>query len=358
MRKVIQILTHLNLGDAIGNDVLAIDDTLRDNGYECEIMAITVHDKLKDRGKPLDFPGIQADDVIIFHKATGDGIHKKIVSMPCRKVMIYHNITPPKYFIPYDLMMSMILKLGRIQIKKYASKMDMVWGDSEYNCKEIIGAGTDPERVDVLPILFDAENRSDIIDETVGTALRSDPGTKLLFIGRIAPNKKIEDVIKVYYKYLKSDKDATLYLVGSWEGMDKYFAKLKGFCFELGLSDSQVVFTGHVSEAEKNSYLRYCDVLVCMSEHEGFCVPLLEAIKYDLPIVAYAAAAVPETLGESGLLFKAKDYDKIAEAIKKTREDHKFREEILAEQRYNLDRFNIESTRNKLLLLMERINVK
>ncbi len=356
MGKVIQILSHLSCGDAIGNDVLAVDDTLRENGYDSEIMSILIHDSLKDRARTLDFTAIKPEDTIIFHKATGDALHKKIASMPCKKVMVYHNITPAKYFAPYDLMMALIVNLGRRQIKKYANAMDMVWGDSDYNCKEIIKAGTSSDKVSRLPIILDITTINQGVDHELEKKLKAKPGTRLLFIGRVAPNKKIEDVIKVYYRYLKYDKEATLYLVGGCEGMDKYYAKLKGFCYDLGLSDSQVVFTDHITDDQKATYLKNSDVFVCMSEHEGFCVPLIEAAKYQIPIVAYSAAAVPETLGDNGLLFTKKKYDEIAAKIDHVIHDSSFREEVLRKQEQNLQRFDGEKTKRRLLKLMEHIN--
>lgn len=92
--KIIQIVTNLNTGDAIGNDLLAIDDALKEAGFDCGIMAITIHEKLTDRAGTLDFREITPDDLVIFHKATGDVVGKHLASLPCKKVILYHNITP------------------------------------------------------------------------------------------------------------------------------------------------------------------------------------------------------------------------------------------------------------------------
>ena len=346
--KIIQTVTNLSYGDAIGNDVLALHDMLRGAGYDAGIMALTIHERLTGMASGVDFSRVAPEDLVIFHKATGDPFPGYAKRLNCRKALIYHNITPPKYFLAYDEVMAWNLWLGRRQLRKLAKCVDYGWGDSRYNCRELIAAGFPQDRVDVLPIPFEPRgirtNRT-----SAGTR-----GTKLLFIGRVAPNKKHEDLIKLYCHCLREDPDATLTLVGSWAGFDKYYAKLKGFAADLGLTDGQVVFTGHVTEAEKQAYLAGADVFVCMSEHEGFCVPLLEAMDCDLPIVAYAACAVPETLGDNGLLFREKDYAAMAGQIRRLRADAAFRDSVIARQRENLKRFDVSATRTRLLSLVER----
>ena len=347
--KIVQLLTHLNWGDAIGNDALAIDDTLRAYGYDCEIMAGKINERLKDRAKQVDFSSLHPEDILLFHKASGDGLMKHAVKLPCRKGMIYHNITPPRFFLPYDLVMAWHLNRGRKQLRRYAAGMDFAWGDSEYNCRELREAGAG--HVAVLPVFF-AVNRAEP-DPAIQKKLQEEQGTKILFVGRIAPNKKQEDLIKTYDRYLSMyDPKAKLFLVGGWDGMEKYYAKLKGFAADLGLSDEQAVFTGRVTEAEKEAYLQGADVLLCLSEHEGFCVPLLEAEMQDLPVIAFAGSAVPETLGDNGLLISEKNYDRIADLIFRVCKDPSLRADVLSRQKKNLERFQREKTEQRLLQLI------
>ena len=122
--KIIQLLTHLNWGDAISNDVLAIDDTLRAAGYESEIMALKINERLKSRAKAVDFSSLRPEDILLFHKASGDELMRHVVRLPCRKGMIYHNITPARFFLPYDAVMAWHLNRGRRQLRKYAAGMD------------------------------------------------------------------------------------------------------------------------------------------------------------------------------------------------------------------------------------------
>ena len=348
---MIQIVTNLSYGDAIGNDVLAIHGMLKDAGYECGIMAMSVHERLAGMASEVDFDRIAPEDLVIFHKATGDSFPGFAARLKCKKAVIYHNITPARYFLAYDEVMAWNLWRGRRQLRQLAKCVDWGWGDSGYNSRELIAAGFDPKRVDVLPIPFTSTRPEGGWPE----AREKGEGTTLLFIGRVASNKKQEDIIKVYYCYLRDvDPKAKLVLVGSWAGFEKYYAKLKGFAADLGLTDEQVVFTGHVTDEQKQEYLAQADVFVCMSEHEGFCVPLLEAMDHDIPVVAYAAAAVPETLGDNGLLFKEKNYDAIAREIGRVTRDAAFRGEVLERQRKSLERFALEATREKLLALVAR----
>ncbi len=354
--KVVQLLTNLNWGDAIGNEVLAMDDALRLQKYDARIMAFTVHDSLRNRTEDMNLSSLAANDLVIFHKATGDMLTKSVAALPCRKVLVYHNITPAKYFLPYDRLMAMNLWLGRNQLRRFAARMDMCWADSSYNANELSCCGVSAGKLKVLPILFSETVKKITPDPATEKELRSVNGTKLLCIGRIAPNKKLEDAIKLYIHYRERfDDNAILYLAGGWDGIEKYYAKLKGFCSDLGLKDNQVVFAGRVTEEEKEAYLLNSDVLLCMSEHEGFCVPLLEAMSHRLPVLAYSYAAVPETLGDSGLLFPKKDYPAMAEALNNLRKNELFRAKVVGIQLENLRRFEPETVRQQFLSLVNNV---
>ena len=137
--------------------------------------------------------------------------------------------------------------------------------------------------------------------------------------------------------------------------MEKYYAKLKGFCADLGLTNQNVIFTGGITEEEKEAYLTKADVMVCMSEHEGFCVPLLESMKHDLPVVAYKTAAVPETLGEGGILFQQKDYPAIAKAIIRLKTDQEYYQETIRRQQKQLRQYDYEVVCDKLHRLISGV---
>lgn len=352
--RIIQLVSNLNYGDAIGNDVLNIHTALQKAGFDAIIYAVTVHPAYHDFASEINAFHCNPDDLLLVHKAAGDPLFSLTISVPCRKVLIYHNITPAKYFLPYDAVMTWNLSRGRRQLKKLIPYMDAFWGDSSFNCQELIALGAPSERVSVLPILREKSNQKADDAKTL-QQLKQQTGTKLLFVGRIAPNKKQEDIIKVFDTYLKYDPKASLYLIGSHEGMDKYYAKLRGFAADLHLSDDQVIFPGHISDESRNAYFSVCDVFVCMSEHEGFCVPLLEAMESEIPVIAYSAGAIPETLGKNGLLKTNKNYEEIATNIHHLQTDENFRSAVLSSQRTQLLAFEPKVVKDKLYTLINEV---
>lgn len=350
--SIIQLVSNLNYGDAIGNDVIAIHHVLTQAGHHARIMTLEKHPAITTVTEPVDVSAVSPEDLVIFHKASGDELSGLFAALPCRKAILYHNITPARFFLPYDPVMSLNLFRGRRQLRRLAACRPWSWGDSDYNCEELRRCGFPEDRIRRLPILFDGTPADAPADEEVLRRLRGCPGTKMLFTGRIAPNKKQEDVIKVFATYRATvDPRAQLFLMGSWQGNDKYYAKLQGFIADLGLEG--VTFTGHVSDEARNAYYKGCDVFVCMSEHEGFCVPLLEAMQHDVPVVAYASSAVPETLGDRSLLFEEKDYPAICRRIHRLQTDAADRAQVLAAQRESLARFDPTTVAARLLELVD-----
>lgn len=348
--RVIQMVSNLNFGDAIGNEIADIDSTLHDAGFDTQIITVSYHEKYADRVNHITLSDVNDDDLLIFHKAAGDHLSRPFIKSKGKKILLYHNITPARYFFFYDLLMSLNLVRGRRQLKKCAAAADVVWADSDFNMDEIAHLRKKPQTLTVLPILLSENERSET-DTALFEKLKGRKGTKLLFVGRIAPNKCIEDLLRLLSCYRSEyDSDAVLYIVGSGEGTEKYFAKLKGLAAHLGLSDEDAVFTGKVSDEEKNAYFAAADCFVCMSEHEGFCVPILEAMRMDKPVLAYCGdTAVGDTLGNNGLLFYNKDYPVIAQKLDRLMKDESERERVTALQRESRVRFSPERIKQMLL---------
>ncbi|MEG0615585.1 MAG: glycosyltransferase, partial [Oscillospiraceae bacterium] len=204
-----------------------------------------------------------------------------------------------------------------------------------------------------LPIVFDKkEYLSTIPSDKVVQKYGNDGFTNILFVGRIAPNKRHEDILHtfaVYNKYINSK--SRLFFVGNSSGSEKYYNALKCYITENGIEN--VIFPGHISFQEIVAYYKIANVFLCESEHEGFCVPLLEAMTFDVPILAYSSTAIPWTLGGSGVLFTEKDHQKIAEMMDIIVNNSNFREQIINGQQERLEFFDIENTKNtfeKLIL--------
>uniref|UniRef100_UPI00036E4C8D glycosyltransferase n=1 Tax=Ruminococcus flavefaciens TaxID=1265 RepID=UPI00036E4C8D len=222
-------------------------------------------------------------------------------------------------------------------------KVDYVLADSAFNKAELVKMGyTCP--IDVRPILIKFSDYEQAPDgETVKKY--SDGRKNLVFVGRIAPNKKQENVIRAFYCYKKLNPDSRLILVGSLKGMENYHERLVKYAAALGIGDD-VIFPGHIKFSEILAYYHIADAFVCMSEHEGFCVPLVEAMFFDTPIIAYDTSAISDTLGGSGVLLDSNDPVFAAAVIDRVLTDNSLRESIIEGQRRRLEDFSYDRIKN------------
>jgi glycosyltransferase involved in cell wall biosynthesis len=213
--------------------------------------------------------------------------------------------------------------------------VDLALADSEFNRRELEAAGY--PRTGVLPIVLDLE-RYRRPSSPVTRRLYGDGRTNLLFVGRIIPNKRIEDLIAVFAGYRRLDPRSRLLLVGDMRGHEAYYARLRERVRAVGLAlGDDVVFTGHVDEDDLLACYQVSQVFVCLSEHEGYCVPLVEAMVFGLPVVAFAAGAVPETLRGGGVLLDDKAPETVAVLVHRLVRDAALRERVLAGQRRALE---------------------
>ena len=329
--KIIQLLPTLAFGDAVGNDTMALMQVIRDMGYETGIYAESIDDRVKDKAvRPAyKIPYMKPEDILIYHMSIGSQLTYTIPDYNCRKIMIYHNVTPPELLEDYNAFTANACREGLEQVRYLSDKFDYCLADSEYNKQELIRMGyTCP--IDVLPILIPFEDYKKTPSRRVLRRYKDDK-VNILFTGRIAPNKKQEDVIKSFYYYKKYiDPDSRLFLVGSYYGMENYYHSLKAFVERLDLKD--VYFTGQIRFDEVLAYYHLADVFLCMSEHEGFCVPLAEAMDFKIPIIAYDSSAIGGTLGGSGILLKERDHKAAAEMIHRVVTDQALRETVLYNQ--------------------------
>ncbi|MBI2468308.1 MAG: glycosyltransferase [Candidatus Rokubacteria bacterium] len=336
IRAVHQFVPNFVRGDAIGNDTRALRALLGGWGFPSEIFAQYIH---RDLAREARFYGhyrkvAHSRNVILFHFSIGSEITSFFARLPDRKVLLYHNITPPEYFVGVSARVADRCRRGRQELARLTTVTELALGDSEFNRRELEAMGF--RRTGVRPILIDwtayAHPPVRTLEATYGQ------GTNLLSVGRVAPNKRIEDLIKTYYFYRRLDPASRLLVVGSAVDMESYLAGCQKLAAELGVLDG-VVFTGPVSQAELCTYYRLASVYLSMSEHEGFCVPLLEAMHFGVPIVAYASTAVPWTLGDAGLLVQEKDFPAIAELIHRVVTEPTLRQAVVAGQRERLKAF-------------------
>lgn len=338
--RVIQMVPILLPGDAVGNDVLAIERALLEQGYETGIYFRSAPEKTRSLGKTWDKLRLTEKDVLLYHHATGDDMCYQLEKFPCRKILVYHNITPPEFFRGISKQVMRGTEAGLRCTQYLADKVDYCLADSEYNKQDLRAMGyTCP--ISVRPILIPF---SDYEREPDAVTLKKyqDGVTNILFVGRVAPNKKFEDVIRAFYYYkMQKNSNSRLLLVGSSGGMENYQRALEEYVRELGIEES-VVFSGHVSFPEILAYYHVADLFLCMSEHEGFCVPLVEAMFFDVPIIAYDSTAIPSTLGGSGVLAKEKSPAFIGELMHRILSDEQLKEQLIAGQKKRLEDFTYE----------------
>jgi glycosyltransferase involved in cell wall biosynthesis len=344
--QIDQFHPSTSLGDAITNDMLEIRRVLRESGFSSEIFSHHVAPGLEKHVRLLsDYVPEPASLLLIHHSMGFDGFDE-IAALPCRKILRYHNITPSRLLPNPHL--QRYAEIGRRQLREYAKHVEIGVGVSEFNRKELVQLGY--RYTSTVPLFIRAEAL--LSDKPDPQLQRKLAGTEnLLFVGRICPNKKQDDLVRIFDKYRQSRPNARLLLPGSWEGTEEYTRHVRSEIRNRNLDDV-VWLPGKISAAELAACYRSSSALLCASEHEGFCAPLLEAMAFDLPVVAFNAAAVPETLGEAGILLDTKDPEIWSEVIAELRESGGFRDSVLQAQRSRLPEFHVGRIRIRLLGLV------
>jgi L-malate glycosyltransferase len=330
MKAVHQLLAALSYGDAIGNEALAIQRQLRAAGYESDIFAEMVHPRVARLARPLwQYAQVSSPETVcVFHFSIGSAAGRLIHKAPDRLAIIYHNITPASYFLGFHPHLAGLCHHGRRELAAFAQRTELALGDSEFNRQELAAAGF--ARTAVLPIVLDLP-LYERPPAPVVRRLYDDGRTNVLFVGRIIPNKKIDDLIRsfaVFQRWVRPH--SRLLLVGDHRGFERYFDRLQEMVRELRVDE--VVFTGQVDDEELYAYYRLADVFLCLSEHEGFCVPLQEAMLFGLPVIAFDAGAVRETLHGGGLLLQDKHPELVAELVDRVTHGGELRRAVLASQ--------------------------
>ncbi len=330
MRAVHQLLAALSYGDAIGNEALAIQRQLRAAGYESDIFAEMVHPRVAHLARPLwEYAQVSSPQTVcLFHFSIGSAAGRLIHKAPDRLAIVYHNITPAAHFLGFHPHLAGLCHHGRRELAAFAARTELALGDSEFNRQELAAAGF--ARTAVLPIVLDL-SLYERPPSPVVRRLYDDGRTNVLFVGRVIPNKKIDDLVRTFTVFQKWVRPhSRLLLVGDHRGFERYFDRLQEMVRELRVDE--VVFTGQVDDEDLYAYYRLADVFLCLSEHEGFCVPLQEAMHFGLPVVAYDAGAVRETLHGGGLLLQDKDPELVAELLERVTHAGELRRAVLASQ--------------------------
>ena len=349
--KILQTLPSLRRGDAVGNDAMAINRALLKMGYDAELYALDIQASCQREARPYQKMKLRKEDILLYHNAAGSKLTDDFAETPCRKIMIYHNITPPQFFRGYSIHGETMTKEGLEQTRRIADKVEYCLAVSEFNKQDLRRMGyTCP--IDVRPILIPFSDYEQEPSKKILKRYEGDGYTNILFVGRIAPNKKYEDLIRVFYYYKRINPKSRLILVGNPLGFERYDESLKQYAKELGLDD--IIFTGGVPFQEILAYYHLADAFLCMSEHEGFCVPLVEAMFFHVPIFAYDSTAIPSTLGGSGVLLEEKNPIFVAKVMQRVLEDERLKEQVVKGQQERLEDFSYERIYAQLEKCMHR----
>jgi glycosyltransferase involved in cell wall biosynthesis len=231
-----------------------------------------------------------------------------------------------------------LASLGRVELRTLAGKVDLALGDSEFNRQELENLGF--STTGVLPIAVDTERLTAAPRSPALEKILSDGLINILFVGRIVPNKRIEDHIRLAELYKRNvDSYYRFIFVGRHDGVPRYYNAIRALILQYRMLPERFVFTGAATDRELAAYYRWADVYVSLSEHEGFCVPLVESMAMDVPVLAYAAGAVPETLGGAGVTFSPKDLELAAEMTGALVYDRSMRAGVIEGQRRRLADF-------------------
>jgi glycosyltransferase involved in cell wall biosynthesis len=348
-----QVLATLGYGDAIGHEVLGIQRVLRAGGYDSDIFVEAADYRLepltRDYRELID--ASHRDNLLLHHFSIGSKASRIAYALPDRMALIYHNITPPEYFAGVHRILARECYQGRREIHAYADRCDLALGDSEFNRQDLESLGF--TRTAVLPVVPDFSHLDEPADRSVAQRF-DDEWTNIVFVGRVIANKKIEDLVRFFHAYQTLvNPRSRLLIVGIFSLFERYFAAVANLVDDLKLTN--VHFVGHVSNAELVAYYELADLFLCASEHEGFCVPLVEAFYKQVPVLAYAATAVPATMDGAGVLFDTKDPLQVAALMDAIVSDAALQDRIIDGQLTAIDRLRAKDFDGTLLRFVDGI---
>ncbi len=354
-----QFVPNLAAGDAIGVHVRLTQAALRAAGWESEIFYDDAQAAVKKLGRHYStwdraVDGQNGNAWVLFQLSTGSRMTPFLLDQDIPFGVYFHNITPPIYFDRWEPGASENLRTALAEVRRLAPQARFALANSTFSEGDLIEAGFSPTAVS--PVLFDAKELAGTPNERLLQRIRrdaSDGGARWLFIGRAAPNKCQHDLIAAFAAYREIyDPNARLTLVGG-RTSNVYYRSLELLADELGVGGGVVEFTDTISHEEKLAWYRGSDVFVCLSDHEGFKVPLVEAMHFGIPVVAFAGTAVPETVGDAALLLDDKDPLLVATAVHRVLTDDELRADLVGAGHKRAEEFSLDRTSRHLLELLD-----
>ena len=353
--RIDQVIPTLASRDAIGGHTMQLRDLLRARGYASDIYFGNASADRLDDGYPVDRLGDRpaAGRVLLYHLSIGSPVSDVFRERPERKFVNYHNITPADLLEPWVPYVGDEVRRGRAQLAELAAVTEFAVADSRYNEDELVAAGYASTTTSSL--LLDLDGFGGSPDPALAARLaaaKASGGADLLFVGKVSPHKGQDDLVKALAAYRRAyDPQARLHIVGGAIS-EEYQTAVERFAAELGLADA-VEIAGSITHEELIAYYAGCDVFLCLTNHEGFCVPLLEAMYHRLPIVTWACTAVPETVGDAGLVLADKQPARVAAAIDRVVRDGHLRDELARAAAERVAWFSLPRAQDRFVAALE-----
>jgi len=352
--RIDQLVPAYHRGDAIGDEAAHLKQFFKSEGFESQIFRLDCDRELESESESFaGFAEPLPSDITILHFALPSPLTPAFRRLRSKKVIIYHNVTSPEFFAGYSEEMVRIARVGREELRSLAGTVDIALADSSFNARELEEIGFRESHV--FPLYIDFARYKRPINAHVHRLFR-DGRTNILFVGRVAPNKKIEDLIKVTFYFKKFISPLVrLIVVGKTASLPAYYHALVKLADDFLLAPEEICFTGHLPDDEMFAIYRAADVFLSLSEHEGFCLPLVESMVFDLPVVAFDSTAVPDTLNGAGVLIREKRAERVAELLDIVAHSESLRENIIRGQRKRLDELRAEGREPFLLQMVDRL---
>ncbi len=344
IKAIHQFSAAVCIGDGITNGIFFTQRLLRELGFASEIYSVDIPAGLAHQVIPFHLLQPASDQLMLFHFGLGFDEVEWLDQMTMPKIMVYHNITPSA-LLPAEGALRRLADLGRRQLLQWPAHFIGAIGDSEYNSEELRQAGY--SNVHTIPLLVDTDKvRATPYDSASVRSL--DDAINLLFVGRICENKHQLDLLDVLYEYQRlADQPVRLILAGGTTSRD-YLNQIRARIVELGL-ENNVMLTGKVPDAQLIGLYRQADAFICLSEHEGFGMPLIEAMLFDVPVLAHGGSCIPDTLGVGGLLLAENNPSQMAALLHLLFSEPSLKRRVIQAQRINVQRFETANVRAQLM---------
>jgi glycosyltransferase involved in cell wall biosynthesis len=326
--QVHQLIPDFKPADAMGQAAVAWQRVLRHLGYTGEIFAGSVAPEFRSLVRPAHELKPAPDDLVLYHHGIASPLAGRVMHLPCRRAVVFHNVTPVRFYEGTRL--AEALFAGRAQLAALADAVDFSIGVSEFNAAELREAGH--RNVHVVPLFVEAER---FVGESNAPKL-----PRMVSVSRVVPHKRMEDLLSLHEELRRIALRAELWIVGGYAPGNEAFKRLYKRAMKIG----GVRFLGRVSHEQLVAAYRQSDVFVSMSEHEGFGVPLIEAMACEIPVLAFGAAAVPETMGGRGVVFDEKNFAALAEVVREVTDNAALRKKLIAGQLERVSELSFENT--------------